>query len=105
MRICAECLDFMECGDWDICCRKQVRRLTYEYCEACERFEEGREISPVIVAKHDGADKAFKPNGEATLDDCVSKAKELVEEGYEDVRVVDDRPDQLYPLLWMERKC
>jgi len=102
MHICAECLDFMECGDWDLCCKQRVRRLTYEYCEACDTFREGREIRPVIVT---GEAVAFKPDGEVTFDECVAKAKELIAEGYEDVQVRDDRKDQLYPLLWMERSC
>ena len=99
MRICAECLDFLECGDWDICCRQQVRRLTYEYCESCDTFREGREIRPVIVT---GEAVAFRPNGEVTFDECVAKAKELIADGYEDVQIRDDRKEQLYPLLWRD---
>jgi len=102
MNICAECLDFIECGDWDLCCKQQVRRLTYEYCEACETFREGREIRPVITATLNGEAKAFKPDGEVTFDECVAKANELASDGYEDVQIRDDRKEQLYPLLWRE---
>ncbi len=39
LMICAQCKDYLGAGDWDLCCRKQHRRLTYEYSEACELIE------------------------------------------------------------------
>lgn len=100
MHICAECLDFMPCGDWDICCRQQVRRLTYEYSEACESMRPGREINPVVLAKKCGKDKAWKPGADATIDDCIEFARLL--DGYTDVQIRDDKPEEMFPLLWRE---
>ena len=36
---CGTCKHFTGAGDWDLCCRKSVRRLTYGYDDACEQYE------------------------------------------------------------------
>lgn len=37
---CGQCAHFIGAGDWDLCCRKQARRLTYENDDACPEFEQ-----------------------------------------------------------------
>lgn len=101
IHICAECEHFLGCGDWDLCCRKQVRRLTYEYCESCEEFEHGVELDPVITANLLGERHAWKPKRKMTYDECVETALELEEQGYEDVQIRNDDKAKFYPLLWM----
>lgn len=39
-KICAQCKSYVGCGDWDMCCGKQVRRLTYCDSKACDEFEQ-----------------------------------------------------------------
>lgn len=38
-RTCGDCKYFLGCGDWDLCCSLQKRRLCYEDNKACEDFE------------------------------------------------------------------
>lgn len=38
-KTCGECNNFWDCGDWDLCCALQKRRLCYENDAACEDFE------------------------------------------------------------------
>lgn len=42
MTICAQCKHYLGCGDWDLCCKKQVHRLCYEDTPAddCPSFEQ-----------------------------------------------------------------
>ena len=42
MTICAQCKQYLGCGDWDLCCRKQEKRLCYEDTPAddCRSFEQ-----------------------------------------------------------------
>ena len=37
---CGQCAHFLGMGDWDLCCKKQARRLTYEMNDACGEFEQ-----------------------------------------------------------------
>ena len=36
---CGTCKHYTGAGDWDLCCNKSVRRLTYGYDDACEQYE------------------------------------------------------------------
>ena len=36
---CGTCQHYIGAGDWDLCCEKNVRRLTYGYDDACEQYE------------------------------------------------------------------
>lgn len=48
---CGQCEHFLGMGDWDLCCEKQERRLTYENQDACGRFEQAkscRNVSAVV---------------------------------------------------------
>lgn len=38
--VCGQCAHFIGMGDWDLCCKKQERRLTYAREEACPSFEQ-----------------------------------------------------------------
>lgn len=39
-KTCSECRFFLGCGDWDLCCALQKRRLLcYGDSTACEGFE------------------------------------------------------------------
>ena len=37
---CGQCAHFIGAGDWDLCCGRGVRRLTYEKDTACDGFEQ-----------------------------------------------------------------
>ena len=39
MEKCGTCKSYTGAGDWDLCCRKSKRRLTYGYDDACEEYE------------------------------------------------------------------
>ena len=39
MNKCGTCKYYIGAGDWDLCCEKQARRLTYGYNDACEQYE------------------------------------------------------------------
>ena len=36
---CGTCIHYTGAGDWDLCCMKSMRRLTYGYYDACEKYE------------------------------------------------------------------
>lgn len=37
--VCGDCKHFMGCGDFDLCCAIQARRLAYADISACNHFE------------------------------------------------------------------
>jgi hypothetical protein len=43
-RTCAQCEHYIGCGDWDLCCKRGVRRLCNEDSDAddCEEFEQAK---------------------------------------------------------------
>ena len=36
---CGTCKHYIGAGDWDLCCGINMRRLTYGYDDACEKYE------------------------------------------------------------------
>ena len=101
--VCAECTDFLGCGDWGLCCKSAPYNfLCSDSTEACERFKPGRPIVPVVVFVGEDGGHHGLHSDDATLADCIEKAKELAGEGCTEVVVRDRDPNRLYPLLWME---
>lgn len=50
-RKCITCKHFSPAGDFDLCCYKQIRRLTYANDDACEEgYEECEEKERVLKA-------------------------------------------------------
>lgn len=39
-RTCGQCEHFIGFGDWDLCCKAQARRLTYNSDFACGKFRQ-----------------------------------------------------------------
>lgn len=42
MRLCVQCSHYIGCGDWDLCCNQQEKRLCYEDTPAddCPKFHQ-----------------------------------------------------------------
>lgn len=100
--VCAECTDFIGCGDWGLCCKSAPYNfLCYDHTQACDRFKMGRHINPIVVyADEDGERHGIRSDG-ATLAECIEKAKELMREGCERVAVIDGDQDRGCPPLWI----
>ncbi len=45
-KVCGNCKFFWGCGDWDLCCSLQKRRLCYEDEEACEAWNRRADSEP-----------------------------------------------------------
>lgn len=101
--MCAECTDFIGCGDWGLCCKSAPYEfLCHDHTVACERFKGGRDIDPMVVYVGIDGRRVGIHADDATLADCVEKARELIGDGCTDVTVRDRDPMRMYPLLWME---
>ena len=51
MSQCVDCKHFTGAEDYDLCCRKQVRRLTHWSSETCVQFEQETEQKEAFVDK------------------------------------------------------
>ena len=103
--ICAECTDFIGCGDWGLCCKSmEYNDLCYEWTQACERFKAGRKIRPVILyVTPDGERMCREFKEDACFAEYVRLAKKTIAEGNGDVRIVDFNGSKYAHHLWSEK--
>ena len=101
--VCAECTDFLGGGDWGLCCESAPYNfLCYDRTEVCERFKPGRHIEPIVAYLDKNGERRGFQSDDATLADCIEKAKELMNDGCPKAIVINHDPNRGCPALWME---